>query len=217
MKFIQTFEQFIDSYKNVIKSDKNLPEKDIYSPFTISLRKTASYFIPCIKRNKITPNNLTTLGLLFNAFAIYNLFNNEFAIFIFLIISSFYCDIVNRVYAYQDDLNTKFAEKYFVVAMWIKLIFITGVIYALYYRRITYGVLLLIFIIFLLGNLHYSIENMVEKKINPSKKTFILFWNVLFKNKNEEELKKILKFTRYFDDVMTLLYCTIIIIYIHNY
>jgi hypothetical protein len=217
MTFIEKFEQFIDSYKTILKDDKNLSEKEIFSPFTISLRTSALYFIPCIKKAKLSPNNLTTLGLLFNAFAIYNLLNHEFAIFIFLTLSSFYCDIINRVYATKDNLNTKFAEKYFIIGMWIKLISITGIIYALYYRKITYPIILLIFIIFMLGNLHYSIESMLEKRLNPSKKTFILFWDVLFKKKSDDELKKILKFTRYFDDIMTLLYCAIIVIYINNH
>ena len=63
---------------------------------------------------------------------------------------------------------------------------------------------LLVFILTLVNNLHYSIEKYKENKNYKS------LWNSIIKNNDN-----LLKFTRNFDETMIIIYFILIIIYIH--
>lgn len=199
MYLIETFENMVEMYTNPIKIDESHLTPGLkYSNVTLFLRKQAKKLLPLINKLKLTQTKLVTISLLFNAFALYNLIINEYEIFIVLLLTSYFIDILYEINL-NNNTNTRFSQKYYNITGWFKLCFISLFIYIIYFKKITLGILILVFILTLINNLHYSIES--------TNKTI---WSSLIKNK-----EKLLKFTKNFDETMTIFYFILIIIYIH--
>ena len=95
MYLIETFENFVEMYTKDITIDS--PKIDLnlkYNNVTRFLRKQARKFIPLLKRLNFNQVNIVTISLLFNAFALYNIINREFEIFILLLLTSYFVDII---------------------------------------------------------------------------------------------------------------------------
>lgn len=207
MYFIETFENFVEMYTKDITIDS--PKIDLnlkYNNVTRFLRKQARKFIPLLKRLNLNQVNIITISLLFNAFALYNIINREFEIFILLLLTSYFVDIIYEVYIEEHKINTKFSIKYYNITEWLKMVFVSVFIYILYFKKISPSLIILVFLLTLVNNLHYSIEREIEDKNYKS------IWNKIIKNKDE---KKLLKYTKNFDEIMTIIYFILIIIYIH--
>ena len=198
MYLLETFENFVEMYTKDIKVDS--PKIDLnlkYNNVTRFLRKQARKFLPLLKRLNLNQVNIVTISLLFNAFALYNIINREFEIFILLLLTSYFVDIIYEVYIEEHKLNTKFSIKYYNITGWLKLVFASVFIYILYFKKITPALIILVFLLTLVNNLHYSIEREIEDKNYKS------IWNKIIKNKDE---KKLLKYTKNFDETMTIIY-----------
>lgn len=207
MYLIETFENFVEMYTKDITIDS--PKIDLnlkYNNVTRFLRKQARKFIPLLKRLNFNQVNIVTISLLFNAFALYNIINREFEIFILLLLTSYFVDIIYEVYIEEHKINTKFSIKYYNITEWLKMVFVSVFIYILYFKKISPSLIILVFLLTLVNNLHYSIEREIEDKNYKS------IWNKIIKNKDE---KKLLKYTKNFDEIMTIIYFILIIIYIH--
>lgn len=215
MKFLNFIEKFIESYDTVIDQKHFLKDSDIFNPFTLYLRKKAEFFIKYIQKIKLKPNDITTLSILLNAFAIYNLINREFWIFIVLISMSFYCDLVNRIYSDKYNLNTKFSVSYIIIGEWIKLISITGAVYILFYKNITWGILLYLLVLSLFNNFYFSVKTLLEERLSETKDSQINLWIWLIKKYDNDRLRYLIDKTNYFDEPSTELYFILLIIFIY--
>jgi len=215
MKFLNFIEKFVESYETVIEPKPILKDSNIFNPFTLYLRKKADFFIKYIKKFKLKSNDITTLSILLNAFAIYNLINREFWIFIALISMSFYCDLVNRVYSDKYNTNTNFSVSYIIIGEWIKLISISGAVYILFYKNVTWGILLYLLVLSLLNNFHFSIKQLLEERLLETKDSQINLWIWLIKNYDNDRLRHLLDKTKYFDETSTELYFILLIIFIY--
>ena len=215
MKFLNFIEKFIESYDKVIDQKHFLKDSDIYNSFTLYLRKKADFFIKYIQKFKLKPNDITTLSILLNAFAIYNLINREFWIFIVLISMSFYCDLVNRIYSDKYNLNTKFSVSYIIIGEWIKLISIAGTIYILFYKNINWGILLYLLVLSLFNNFYFSVKKLLEERLSETKDSQINLWIWLIKKYDNDRLRYLLDKTNYFDEPSTELYFILLIIFIY--
>lgn len=199
MYFIETFENMVEMYTTPIKIKENNLDKTLkYSYITLFFRNLAKKIQPYTKN--VSQVNFVTISLLFNAFALYNLFINEYEIFIVLLFTSYFVDIIYQINI-DVSINTRFSQKYYIIAGWIRLIYISFFIYIIYFKKIKPIILLILLFLTILNNLHYSLQQ-------PDK----TFWDYIIKNKDR---KKLLKLTSNFDETMIVLYFIIIIIYIH--
>ena len=113
-------------------------------------------------------------------------------------------------------METEFGHYYDHFADGLKLISLAYAFYVIYYPNIDNINNNLIHIIFLLFTIHFSIKNQLYvlegKKVHKS----LILWvklGSLFGKK--ERLKKIIKYTRYFDESASILYITLIISCLH--
>lgn len=183
------------------------------SNLKIQLLKLANYLSPKIKKYNFKPNDITTYGILLNAFALINLLNNEFQVFILLFFTAYFCDILDGYYARKYDLVTINGEKYDRFADWIKLLSTYIIFTQIYQKKINYKIIGFTILIFTLCNIHFTIKKSLENKEDENK--CIKIWSKCVSWISKEKLEKISVYTRQFDESMTILFLILIMIYIH--
>ena len=187
------------------------------------LKKNADVFSDKInnfsKNNvKIKPNDITTVGLLLNAVALVNLLHNEFILFIIFFIMSYFCDILDGKYAKKYNMETPFGKYYDRIADWIKVMSVYFGFSCLYKNKIGLTECLLVGIILIMCNIHFSIKKNVEKQFNikdEKSNIFVEYWIKYVNIFKDLDLISIGKYTKYFDESLTIFYLVIIMSYIH--
>ena len=76
------------------------------SPLENYLQKLSVKFSPFLKRYNFKPNDITTLGVMFNYTALAALSTNEFIIFILFLLLGHFCDVMDGIYARIIKHNT---------------------------------------------------------------------------------------------------------------
>ena len=184
------------------------------SNFKIQLVNIAKYLSPKIKKYNFTPNDITTYGILLNAFALINLLNQEFLVFIALFFTGYFCDILDGIYARTYNIGTKNGVIYDRVADWIKLLSTYLVFTHKYKKKINYKIIGFTILIFTLCNIHFTIKKALE---NGDDNICVKVWSKCVSWISKEKLEKISLYTRQFDESMTILFLILIMCYIHYY
>lgn len=158
----------------------------------------------------ITPNHITTFGLLLNASALMNLLTNNFLVFILLFLTGYFCDILDGTYAKKYNYETKFGEFYDKFADWLRLISVYIIFTGLYKKKINNISIILVISIFMFCNLNFMFKN-INKKNNKC----IEIWKKCITKIDKDSIYYYSNFTKFFDESMVIVYLTLIMIYIH--
>ena len=162
------------------------------------------------KMDFVRPYHFTTASLVFNASALMNLMNNHYPLFVLLFLISYFLNICDKVYAEEFDYNTKLTKYYRNVASWIIIISLYMTFTGLYKYKISPHVIILVIVLLILCNLNYMLGNYNEKN------KCIELWDKCIKTiLNETKLLALKKYTKYFDDSMTVIYLIIIITFLY--
>lgn len=196
--------KILESFNNVVYKNNVIDDKYKFSNLTLKFRNQVRKLLPIIKKLDLKKTTITTLGILFNVFALYNLFINEFWMFIMLLVTSYVVDTLNDINA---NSYTEFEKHYYRISEWIKFIAVSFCIYTRYFKKINLSILLLVLLLSQLNYLHYSIQKIIKNKEN--------IWSKMFKNYSKDQLFELLNKTRNFDETMVIMYYILIIIYIH--
>lgn len=183
------------------------------SNLKIQLLKIAKYVSPKIKKYNFRPNDITTYGILLNAFALINLLNGEFLVFILLFFTGYFCDILDGYYARTYNMETISGKKYDRFADWFKLLTTYLIFTQIYNKKITYKVIGFTILVFTLCNINYSIRKTIED--NEEDNICIKIWTKCVSWISRVKLQKISLYTRQFDESMTMLFLVLIMCYIH--
>jgi archaetidylinositol phosphate synthase len=180
------------------------------------LIKNGENIIPYINKLNLKPNDITTLGILFNGLGLINLLNNEFVIFILLFISGYYCDILDGLYARKYNLETELGKKYDNIADWIKLSSTYLLFNCIHKNKITCYNKLFVVLILILCNLHFVLKY-INKNLDKETKlsSFIKKYISGFKKLKINSLEKYTYITRFFDETMIIVYLILLMAYIH--
>ena len=229
--------------KNILNIIMNKIENNkINSPLKTGLKNIAGR-LSTIINNKIPyikPNYITTFGLILHAFGLLNLLKYEFGLFVILFCASYFCDILDGIYARKFNQETKIGKLYDKFADWLRLLTAYTIFSSLYKKHITVYNILLILGILCLCNFHFvlkkSIKNYEKHKPNidtaqnkPSvisqlfrednfetvQTVCIDLWVGCFKKLEIKTMKKLINFTRYFDESMVILYLVLMVCYIN--
>ena len=186
----------------------------------IFLKKIADSLSQHIKKInfiEVKPNTITTLGIIFNAFALLNLLYGKFSIFIVLFISGYFCDILGVVYAKKYNMETKAGKVYNRTADWIKLLTLYSFFTTIYKNKIHKLEVILGIIVLVICNIHFTVKKKININLNKcnDENTYVKQWTKLIKFIDHSNLTDIVKFTKFFDEPMTVLYLIILMCYIH--
>lgn len=186
----------------------------------IFLKKIADRLSQHIKKInflEVKPNTITTLGIIFNAFGLLNLLYGKFIIFIVLFISAYFCDILDGVYAKKYNLETKTGKVYDRTADWIKLLTLYSFFTTIYENKIGNVEIVLAITILIMCNIHFTVKEKININLNKGndEKTYVKHWTKLIKFINHSNLIDIIKFSKFFDEPMTVFYLIILMCYIH--
>lgn len=217
----------------------------INSPLKIGLKNIAGWLSTKIN-NKIPyikPNYITTFGLIIHAFALLNLLKDEFGLFVVLFCASYFCDILDGVYARKFNQETKIGKLYDKFADWLRLLTTYTIFSSLYRKHISVYNIIVIVIILCLCNFHFVLKKSLKtfekhntqndndntSKQQPSvissffrednleivQKVCIDFWVGCFKKIEIKSMKKLVNFTKYFDESMVIFYMVLIVCFIN--
>ena len=142
-----------------------IENKELNSPIKNGLKNIAGFISIIINKKLpyIKPNYITTFGLVLNAFGLLNLLKNEFGLFIILFCASYFCDILDGVYARKFNLETKIGKLYDKFADWIRLLTTYTIFSALYKRTITYYHIIFVVVILCACNFHFILKKSIKK------------------------------------------------------
>ena len=158
----------------------------------------------------IRPLHIITFSLILNACGLINLLNNNFIIFIFLFLTSYFGLIFNKIYAEEYNYNSIKVNYFHNVSEWIIIISAYMIVTNLFKYKINNVTIVIFVIILLLCNLNYMLNNYNEKN------ACIEIWYKCIKTFISKEIIDIIKnITIYFDESLTVLYLMIIIIYMY--
>lgn len=160
-----------------------------------------------LKKYDIKLYHVINCGLILNAFALLNLFYNEFIVFIGLFALGYFTYIIEENY---ENKNT-FERYYSNISLWIKILSLYFFVSVIFYKKITFFVIAIALILLLLCNINYSINHLLENK--PIDKCHY-FMTLPYKNWDKIKLTRYARNLRLFDDNMTMLYILIIICYL---
>ena len=157
------------------------------------------------KMDSVRPYHFTTASLVFNATALMNLMNNHYPLFVFLFLISYFLNICDKVYAKEFDYNSKLTKYYRNVASWIIIMSLYFTFTGLYKYKISTCIITLVIILLIMCNLNYMLRN-----YNKQNKCIELWDRCIKSVLNEKKILYLRKFTKYFDDTLTILYLSII-------
>ena len=162
------------------------------------------------------PNNITTIGLISNIFAIIELKNGNILSCILYAIIGQYFDNLDGHYAKKYNLESTIGHYYDHLADNVKILGLIFVFYLIYGNKVEIYHMNIFIIIAILGNINFALRIRL-KNLNKEKYEFYLEpWNILGKLfGNKEQIIKITKLTRHFDDTSIFIYYLISIIYFH--
>jgi phosphatidylglycerophosphate synthase len=165
---------------------------DIYEcPLDIYLLKFIDTHLDIYYKKGLTPNMVTTIGIIFGLLSMYNIFNSNFKTASFLLLCAYYFDCVDGKLARKYDMKTKFGDYYDHFGDIFKIIIVLYALYKTNPEKLKNIMLIIIFLIFgMLIHLGYQ-EIIYNKNESPTlnfSKKLIEF------DKNPE---KTIQYTRY--------------------
>ena len=158
----------------------------------------------------IRPLHIITFSLILNACGLINLLNNNFIIFIFLFLTSYFGLLFNKIYAVEYNYNSIKVNYFHNVAEWIIIISMYMIISNLFKYKINIYTIIVFVIILILCNLNYMLNKYNEKN------ACIELWDKCIKTFiHKDAIDSIKNITIYFDESLSVLYLMIIIIYMY--
>lgn len=162
------------------------------------------------------PNNITTLGLLAALFSIFTLREGKIILCVLFALFGQYLDNLDGYYARKYKLDTKFGYYYDRIADNIKILGLIFVFYILYETKINIIHILIFIALSLLGNLNFALRIRLKELNNEKYHYHLKPWNYLGKLfGSKENIIKLTKFTRYFDETSIFIYYLFAIVYFH--
>lgn len=191
------------------------------SPIEILFNYISNKLSPIIYRitkKPPQPIGITTIGLLANLFAINSLKENAIILCIFYSLIGLYCGNLDSFYAKKYKMETIIGKMYSHLVDNIKILGLIYIVFIIYKNQISNTIINIFIILTILSNINYAIKirtknlNKIpyDKQLEPWNYLGMLFGS-------EEKLKKISKFTRFFDDSMIFVYFLVSIIYLHYF
>jgi len=166
-----------------------------------------------LKSHDIEPWHITSLGLILTAFAILNLIKGDFYIFILLILTAHYTDIVNQRYREKYDIEG--GLYYERLADWVRLLSVLVFFSRIYRRKVTSLILILVLILLLLCNVNFTVRSAIDIREGAVLEQSIVLWTKLCKKIPTKKLKEIYKYSQYFNETNIYLSVVAIMVYIH--
>jgi hypothetical protein len=171
------------------------------------LDEYSNVFLNILKKYDIKLYHVINCGLILNAFALLNLFYNEFIVFIGLFALGYFTYIIEENY----ENKTKFEKYYSNISLWVKLLSLYFFVSVIYFKKITPIITGIVLVLLLLCNVNYSVDHLLENK--PIDTCHYLM-TLPYKKWDKIKLTRASRATRNFDDNMTMLYILITICYL---
>ena len=158
------------------------------------------------ERFKFDDTFIVSAGLVLNAFALMELVQGYFILFLIGTVLAFFTDRLVDESLYQR------------IAEWIKLFTVFAFFTRIYRRKISNLVVILALVLLLLCNINYTVERLMIYHTEGEKnnlKREELMWIKPYKNISHDKIKKFSEFSQYFSETYTLIYIGILMVIIH--
>jgi len=186
------------------------------SPLENYLLRFSLKLSPYFKKYNFKPNDITTLGVMFNYTSLIALSTNEYILFIIFLLMGHFCDIMDGAYARLYHMESKFGYYYDHIADGVKIGALFYMMYMLYRNKITFFQINLILLICFISTVYFSSKARLQE-LNGIKHNHVnKLWSHLGKYLGDKNtLANLIKYSKYFDENFSLIYILCIISYIH--
>ena len=162
------------------------------------------------------PNNITTVGLIANVFAVISLKEGSILSCIIFALIGQYMDNLDGYYARKFNKESLFGKIYDHLADNIKLLCLVLTFYFIYEPKISDLVINIFILLTIISNINFSIKIRLKKLNKKSYDVQLEPWNQFGKLLgNKSSLIFYSKFTRFFDDTSIFIYFLITLLFIH--
>ena len=187
------------------------------SDFTNFIKNISLKINPLFNYFNLSQYDIITFGLLCIGIGLYLLINKDFYGFLFYLLIGHLCNILNVQYVKQfKNKKTKYGIIYDNFINWFKLLLVIQIFMKLYEKKINLPIIIIVSILLLLCNIHYSIKNCLKEKSKIPIDYYTSLWIKPICKINKEKLLKYSNLTKYFDENLTFIYLILIMIIIHN-
>jgi len=175
-------------------------------PFDIVLLKFIDTHLQFYRKLNLTPNMITTVGIIFGILSAYNIFKGNFKTSALLFLIAYYFDCVDGKLARKYNMTTKFGDYYDHFGDIFKIIIILFALYKVNKKKFN-DIKYLIYSLFLLCMLHLGYQEVIYS--SDESPTLSLFKNIAQKDNNPEDT---IKLTRFFGcGTLIIVICIIIL------
>jgi len=192
----------------------------MYSFLTTYLDSLSEKLLFYFNKYNISTDKIVLYSLLLNAFAVLNLINDQFFVFILLFLNSYFFLHLAKINQMKRNDTTRLSRFLSRFAIWLMLFTVGYAVYNMYHKYFTAPFLGIMLFISIMCNINYSLKtlNKVDVKEYEDrgdlKSIVVKKWSQMFGYMSKEDRDKTLKMTRYFDESMFIVYFIIAMIYL---
>ena len=165
----------------------------------------------------ISHKHIITYSLCLNAFSLLSLIYGEFLLFIMLFSFCIYLNKVYKEYVKKYKIENRTIEIYYNFADYVKILSTYAFFTLIYKKKISDKIIIISVIILILCNLNFTLESILFEgnDNNQYDKIFMKYWNKTLSWIDNDKIKNINKFTKYFSEISVISYFILIMLYIH--
>ena len=182
----------------------NKIKRELINPIDNILNDLVDTQLETYHKLKLTPNDLTTISLLFALTGIYLFYKDYYVLGAILFFIAYYFDCADGKYARKYNMTTKYGSLYDSLSDILKFIILFAVMYKKSFKKLKVVVIPII-ILAVLHDLYMQCTEKIYNKYESEAFKYVLFSNVDNIDCNEK-----LKYLKYFGSATLLLFTSLI-------
>ena len=192
----------------------------MYSFLTKYLDGLSEKILFYFNKFNISTDKIVLYSLLLNAFAVLNLINDQFFVFILLFLNAYFFLHLSKINRMKRNDTTRLSRFLSRFAIWLMLFTVGYAVYNIYFKFFTPLFLGIMLFVSIMCNINYSLKTLNKLDIKEYedrgdlKSIAVKKWSQMFAYMSKEDREKTLKMTRYFDESMLVMYFVIAMIYL---
>ena len=192
----------------------------MYSFLTNFLNNKSEKLLFYFNKYNFSTDKIILYSALLNAFAVLNLLNNQFFVFVLLFLSAYFFQHLAKINKMKRNDTSRMSRFLGRFAIWLMVFTVFYAVYNIYNPYFTATFLLVMLFISVMCNINYSLKTLTKlddkefENRGDIKSYVVKKWSQMFSYMSKEDRDKTLNITKYFDESMFIVYFLIYIIYL---
>ena len=185
----------------------NKIDRELINPIDNIINDVVDKNLETYHKLNLTPNHLTTIGLVFALLGIYLFYKDYYVIGAVLFFIAYYFDCADGKYARKYNMTSKYGSLYDSFSDIFKFVLLFAVMYKKSFKKLKLIILPMI-ILTLLHDLYMQCTEKIYNKHESEAFKYVLFSDVSNMNCNEK-----LKYLKYFGSATLILFISLVMVF----